>query len=514
MFIRQELEQNMQNVKNSTHSSKIKKTKITMIVGYTFIILTSIILISTLSLQKTSDIMEEKVKNMTSAVSMQLKLNIENYLSKLETTGTLIFATDDVYEYDAVNPCVDEYEALNIEDNVSDKLMELCIMENYVDFGIVYSNNHSIGKLSNGTANLFGDKLYSSLEGIISRKRTSDGWATGCCDDYKRIYYVKRVNENALFVASFYTTELKNVFELPKSMGDMSVRLVDEGNNIVYSNATDETGRALSEKISGAVEGLASATLIGNEYLVTVDSCGDNWRVICSVPRAIILKELNDIRTSSILIAILAAVIAIIMGVFLSIKVTNPMDTLVSDLDSKAHIDALTGVRNKHSFKETVEKILSDDKEKSTCILFMLDVDNFKGVNDTLGHSYGDEVLANIGAILRNIFRSTDVLGRIGGDEFAVFMTLPEHEKDRCMETVKSRCEELCTAFRNNYTGKDNSYKISSSIGVAIADDEGRDYSSLLNKADEALYTSKHKGKDTYTVYSDSFVKAGETNES
>ncbi|MBQ8826071.1 MAG: GGDEF domain-containing protein [Oscillospiraceae bacterium] len=500
----------MSSVKNETHSDKIKKTKLTMIIGYAFIIVISTILISVLTLGKTSAIMEAKVKDMTSALNVQLKININSYLSKLETTGTLIFAAPEVYEYDAVNPSVDEYEALNIEDTIGDKLMELCIMENYVDFGIVYSNNHSVGKLSNGTANLFGDELYSSLAEIISRKRTSDGWATGCRDDYKRIYYVKRVNDNAVFVASFYTTELENVFELPETMNDMTVRLADGNDHVIYSSVDDEAGSLLPSEITERIAGHTSAAVVDENYLITVDNCSDEWRVICSIPRAIILEEMNDIRSSTIVIAIAAALIAILMGIFLSIRVTNPMDTLFSDLDSKARIDRLTGVNNKRSFEEAVEKALSDPSKKGVGVLLILDVDNFKGVNDTLGHSYGDKVLSNIGVILKTTFRSSDILGRIGGDEFAVFMNIPSQDKNSCCKVINARCEALCEAFRNNYTGEDNSYKISTSIGAAISPEHGNDFASLYKCADSALYASKHKGKDTYTVYSDQIKEAGD----
>ncbi len=492
------------------HSDKIKKTKITMIIGYALIIVVSTILISVLSLGKTSDIMEEKVKDMTSALNVQLKLNIDNYLSKLETTGTLIFATPEVYKYDAVNPTVDEYEALNTESLISDKLMELCVMENYVDFAIVYSNNHSVGKLSNGTASLFGNELYSSLEKIITRRRTSDGWATGCYDDYKRIYYVKRVNDNTIFVASFYTTELKNVFELPETMNDMAVRLVNKENNIIYSSVQDETGSLLPSDISDTILDHTSATVIDDNHLITVDRCADDWRVISSIPRAIILEEMNDIKSSTVAIAFAAAIIGILLGVFLSIKATNPMDSLVSDLDSKARIDTLTGVNNKRCFEESVEKSLSEQNRNNIGILFILDIDDFKGVNDTLGHGYGDKVLSGIGDILKTTFRSSDLLGRIGGDEFAVFMTISEHEKENCLSIVKMRCEALCKAFRKNYTGKDNSYKISSSIGVAVAYKEQKDFSELYRCADEALYASKHKGKDTYTIYGEDLQEAGD----
>ncbi|MBQ8781931.1 MAG: GGDEF domain-containing protein [Oscillospiraceae bacterium] len=503
----------MAAAKIENHSDKIKKTKLTMIIGYAVIIVIAIMLISVLTLGKTSRIMEEKVKDMTSALNVQLRLNINSYLSKLETTGTLIFATPEVYEYDAIDHDIDEYDALNLEDTISDKLMELCIMENYVDFGIVYSNNHSIGKLSNGTANLFGDELYSSLEQIITRNRTSDGWATGCRDDYKRIYYVKRVNDNAVFVASFYTTELENVFVLPENMNDMTVRLVNENNNIIFSSADDEPGSLLSAEITDRILNYTSAAVVDDNYLITVDRCSDNWRVICSIPRAIILEEMNDIRSSTIVISFAAAAIAILMGIFLSIKVTNPMGSLVSDLDSKARIDRLTGVNNKRSFEEAVEKSLSSDDKKSMGVLLILDVDNFKGVNDTLGHSYGDKVLENIGVILKATFRSSDILGRIGGDEFAVYMSIPQNEHTNSVSIITARCEALCAAFRNNYTGEDNSYKISTSIGAAIADGSTKDFASLYKNADKALYSSKHKGKDTYTIYSKELQEAGEADE-
>ena len=143
----------------------------------------------------------------------------------------------------------------------------------------------------------------------------------------------------------------------------------------------------------------------------------------------------------------------------------------------------------------------------------ILDVDNFKGVNDTLGHSYGDKVLENIGVILKTTFRSSDLLGRIGGDEFAVYMNIPKNQNIDSANIIKSRCEALCEAFRNNYTGEDNSYKISTSIGAAIADDSIKDFAELYQNADKALYSSKHKGKDTYTIYTKELQEAGETDE-
>ena len=144
---------------------------------------------------------------------------------------------------------------------------------------------------------------------------------------------------------------------------------------------------------------------------------------------------------------------------------------------------------------------MKNAEKNSRCAIILLDVDNFKGVNDTLGHSYGDKVLANIGNILRSVFRDEDILGRLGGDEFCVCIEVKSSDPDDIIRTAERKCAQLCEAFHSNYTGDDNSYKISASIGASVCPENGRSFSELYACADKALYNSKHKGKDTYTIY-------------
>ena len=179
-------------------------------------------------------------------------------------------------------------------------------------------------------------------------------------------------------------------------------------------------------------------------------------------------------------------------------KLMNPVNNIVSTLDDKAHKDLLTGILNKRSFEAFTENSLSGSKEKKSLIL--LDIDNFKGVNDTLGHEYGDKVLAGVGAILRKTFPESDsLLGRLGGDEFCVLINTGKNDT---VSYTEMKCRELCKAFSENYTGDDNSYKISASIGVAFFPDNGMNFPELYRRADKALYHSKHNGKDTYTLFS------------
>lgn len=485
------------------NNRRIKKLKLSMIFGYTIIIILITLFISAMTIRKTDTVLKSKVSEMTSELNVQMKMNINSYLSKMETTGTLIFASEEVYTYDATDENIDKYEMLNTEKIISDTLFNLCIMENFVDFGIVYSNNHIVGKISNGTTELFGDNLYKDLSSAINRQRTHDGWATGYNNNFKRIYYVKRVNENAILVTSFYTTELEDVFEHPDGMGDMTIRLAEENNVIIYSSEEDETGKMLPDVISDRISGNLSGTLMDDEYLVTVNTCGDNWKVISSVPTEIILKEKNEVQLYIIIVGIITVIIAVSLSVMLSLKISDPVNNMVNVLDEKAHIDLLTGILNKRSFEEYTENAIKSAGESDKYALILLDVDNFKGVNDTLGHEYGDKVLANIGNILRSVFRREDFLGRIGGDEFCVFLNLTSVSEDECISFAKKKCEQLCSAFHNNYTGDDGTYKISASVGIAFYKVHADTFSELYKCADKALYNSKRKGKDTYTIYTE-----------
>jgi len=481
---------------------KIKGLKTLMIAGYAIIIVVSILTVSALAVNKTDRVLKNKVSSMASSLNVQMKLNMDSYISRMETIATLAFAQEEAYTYDATDSSNDKYSALNTEKLISDRLYSLCIMENFVDYGIVYRNNHTVGKISNGTTDLFGENLFNGLNSMVTRQRTSDGWYTGYENNFKRIYYVKRIHENALLVISFYASELEGVFDNPETMSDMTIRLTDKNNNIIYSSAMGEVGNQLPNEILERSGERNSATIIDNEYLITINSCGDDWFVICSIPTSIILNEKNEMRIYIYLIALFSAVVAVFIGIKLSLMLTAPIEDFVSNLNVKAHIDQLTGILNKLSFEESSKLKLTSEQNQNHALI-IIDLDNFKGVNDTLGHAYGDIVLANVGNILRKTFSKEDLLGRIGGDEFCVLLNVSPPKNMNYHEFARTKCEELCEEFRNNYTGDDGKYKISASIGVSLFPSDGQTFEELYSSSDKALYTSKHKGKDTYTFFSE-----------
>ena len=481
---------------------RINRLKYSLIIGFAVIVITAILAVSALAMHTMDKALKNKVSALVSSLNVQMKLNMDSYLSRMETIGTLAFGTPETYTYDATDPNNDEFESLGIEKTISDNLYSLCIMENFVDYGIVYRNNHTVGKISNGTILLFGETIYEKLESLIYNQRTQDGWAAGFDGNFKRIYYVKQIHENALLVISFYTAELENVFDNPETMKDMTIRLTNRDYNILYSSEDEtEVGEALPADITSRIQGQSSATVMDDDYLVTVNTCGDDWYVVCSVPTSIILQERIEIQRLIYAAACGAALLAAIIGMVLSFRLTKPVEHFVSSLDTKAHTDQLTGILNKLSFEEYTANRLDNEIRSVPHALILLDVDNFKGVNDTLGHAYGDKVLARIGSMLRATFSTEDYLGRIGGDEFCVLMNAQPEDGKPYEEFVIEKCEAICAAFREHYTGDDGRYKISASIGCSLFTRDGETFEALYKSADKALYASKERGKDTYTIY-------------
>jgi len=160
----------------------------------------------------------------------------------------------------------------------------------------------------------------------------------------------------------------------------------------------------------------------------------------------------------------------------------------------KATRDALTGLYNREYFESSVISQLRQNTFDSAALLF-IDVDDFKQVNDTMGHRFGDDVLCYVAKQILGVFRHTDIIARYGGDEFVVFAPYIRQE------TLEERLKKLCGAFGYPYRGAAGEYKISGSIGAAICPRDGTEYKILLHNADSALYEAKRRGKDQFVIF-------------
>jgi len=169
----------------------------------------------------------------------------------------------------------------------------------------------------------------------------------------------------------------------------------------------------------------------------------------------------------------------------------------MQELQRLASHDPLTGLSNRRRFEEELRRELARSRrEGRPGALLMLDIDDFKGVNDTFGHPAGDRVIVEIAGVLSGRIRESDVLARLGGDEFAV--VLPNCDEARARHVAES----ISTAVREHELAENGGRRVTVSIGITtFGADSREDFDTVLSAGDNAMYEAKGAGRDTIRVY-------------
>ncbi len=165
----------------------------------------------------------------------------------------------------------------------------------------------------------------------------------------------------------------------------------------------------------------------------------------------------------------------------------------------QAHYDSLTGLPNRFLSLDRLAQMISDAKRHHhyVAVLF-LDLDDFKKINDTLGHESGDELLKQVAARFSQTIRLEDTVGRLGGDEFIVLLGDIKHMADARMVA-----ENLLGIFDRTFSINDRELVLSVSIGIAFFPSDGKDVSEVVRNADSAMYNAKKLGRNTYSYFTE-----------
>ncbi len=514
---------------------QFKRFQIELLVAFAAIIMIITFFLDYVILDRSGRAMQQNASNLIAANSRQIELNINSYLERMKTIPTLLFSDETYYLYDATDESIDSYDKVKNEESILNRIVDIGLMENYSDFGIVYSNDHTVGWISHGTMDLFPEGgEYEAFSAYAVNPKTDDGWCFGIGGKTDCIYYIKRLNPNAILVSSTYTRELSSVFVHPEQLQEMTIRLVNDEDVVMYSSDTGEIGKTLPENILSVFRGekpgadekrRLSSSAVTDDLILNSNECENGWRVICSVPLDSILRENHDLRTFIFRVSIVMAVIFVLVGVFLIRNLSRPMDSMVTSLHEKAEMDRLSGVMNKTAFQETIESRLTEKKKGDLSVFVIMDMDNFKLINDRLGHAYGDQVIIRVGELLRKSYDQDTLIGRIGGDEFAVYTECAvSFEKEGSMaeavsrarkivmQTVTEQMDKVMSAFTSEFKREHEKCELSVSSGIYVTSEETavrtenkdgvkEDFQSIYKKADYALYISKRAGKSQYTVY-------------
>ncbi len=230
-------------------------------------------------------------------------------------------------------------------------------------------------------------------------------------------------------------------------------------------------------------------------YIIPIRQNSDN-----SIAGALMASQstdgFNHIMRNYILTTLVTALI-ILLAVFVFIRwYVNRFAQEFYEVTDKSKRDLLTGLLNKRSFEEAVQNAIDSRRPNDVSVLMIFDFDNFKHVNDHYGHQTGDDVLKAFSSILVRAFRTKDLIGRVGGDEFMVFM--PE-----MTDNYLKRADEISAEVLHELSilKVDKAGPFSCSIGIGT-DATDYNFQKLYLLADSALYQSKENGKACYVRFS------------
>ncbi len=278
-----------------------------------------------------------------------------------------------------------------------------------------------------------------------------------------------------------YFEFLKQSVDDPQSIERMYTRVQNSNSEITYINGLGEQRCLIYAPVG-----------IGRLYLVV------------GVRQSYMDKELayewsameNMIWQLVIGIIVFCGIIAVVNTL---IRIKEKEDN--QQMAKKADTDLLTGLNNKIATERKIKEYLEENADEQG-LIFVLDIDNFKKINDTMGHAFGDEVLRTLGQQLRAEFRASDILGRTGGDEFIIFL---RNMKDEAI--IENEARKVERFFKNFQAGEYVKYSATASIGAAVYPRDAKTFEGLYKAADQALYVAKKRGKNQLAFYGDDRLK-------
>lgn len=282
--------------------------------------------------------------------------------------------------------------------------------------------------------------------------------------------------------------------------------ILESGNLVEAVESEDkEAAKTIRNRMKNGARGSSAVTVAGQSYTLVYIPFGINqWEMFLGVSQAYVDRQvdLQWERTKSMLTALIAVIfifICIVMVVNIIGKIRRTEKE--KQLEDKADTDLLTGLNNKLATERKIKEYMLQNPQ-SQSMMFLLDIDNFKKINDTMGHAFGDEVLRSLGQQIGVIFRASDIIGRIGGDEFMIFLKGISDE-----ESIRKEAKKVETFFKGFQAGEYVKYAATASIGVAIFPQEGSDFETLYKAADQGLYKAKKRGKNQLAFYRDEWAQ-------
>ena len=352
---------------------------------------------------------------------------------------------------------------------------------------------------------------------VVSEMEYNDRMKDYCISVYSPVVYGKDIKGVVSLVMKTNSIDKvdrisgqdgNTIFAMLNSEGTMvalkGVNAPANGTNIYdfLGGDDDNDAKKLAQYLDNEKNGVISVTINDEDRVVKFSSLGINeWYAAAFYTQKYVdRREYAYYKGArAVVIKSLVALFAFFMVMlFINVFSQRIYNKKNKELQNKAETDLLTGMLNKIATERHIQDYLDNEGKNIPGMLILIDVDNFKKINDTMGHAFGDQVLSTLGQTISNEFRVSDIFGRIGGDEFMLYLKNIPNDEIRDKEAKK-----LVNFFKNFQAGDYVKYSVGASIGVSMYPKDGENFEELYKAADKAVYRSKQEGKNQLRFYSD-----------
>lgn len=314
--------------------------------------------------------------------------------------------------------------------------------------------------------------------------------------------------KQGILISSYNIKAFSNLLDSQSGNDNPEIGIINGNGEVVYGKSADEfklnifdslrkvkfkesSVDAMQANFKNGASGFSIYGVNGVERYCSYAPIGlNNWYVVVMVKEDVLRSKLADLEKYGFqltveLVVIMLGLLIVIMAARL--REQNKIRTI---LERAAMLDGLTGIYNRKAVEETIEKALHTAGDATSAAMLVIDVDNFKQINDCMGHLFGDIVLKECADRLNSMFGKEGVVGRIGGDEFIVFLY-------ECPDLAQ--IEKKISRFIHDFyilTDAGEKQKVSVSAGIAQADAKANTFLMLYQQADNALYRAKQTGKE------------------
>lgn len=320
------IKQNANIISDKKHKILFKSLKSKLMVSYILISLISIILIGSLTYINCKKVVITKVSELFEKASVQTNLSLNSYLNEIQDITSMVFSKNDILKYEPQSVTYNKYLK---QAEITEYLNSLGCIKNFKDFALICSDGSSLGKISQKNNNKNSiKKTYEDILEILRNSRCESKWLTINNDSYNKLYYARIINDNSILLTSISVEELDTIFNVAND-GNMELSLLDTEDNILFSNNKKLIGTKVENGINDNIKDIESKTFEYNNFLITLNTCSNNWRLLNKIPQQYILKEVEKSKNFTFIITIICIVISSTFGLFFAKKISSPINKLV-----------------------------------------------------------------------------------------------------------------------------------------------------------------------------------------